>query len=95
MIKIRILTTCDHCDGEAQLPTGEAVDTKGEPYTRYKSCPYCEGTGLNPKWIELREFVDMLSTVASSDPMEPDWLDLAQRKPVSQMQDSRDAAGIP
>ena len=95
MVKIQILTTCDHCDGEAYLPASEEVNAKGEPYTRYLPCPYCEGTGQRPKWVNLRDFVDMLSTVALSDPMAPDWLDLAQRKPISQMQDSREAAGIP
>lgn len=95
MIKIRILTACDRCNGEAYLPACEAMNTKSEPYTRYLPCPYCEGTGINPKWIGLREFVDKLNAVAVSDPMEPDWVDLAQRKPTSQMQDSHDAAGIP
>lgn len=94
MNKVQILTPCEHCNGDAYLPAGKAVSAKGI-YTRYDPCPYCEGSGQRPKWISLRDFVVMLSEVALSDPMQPDWLGLAQHQPVSQIQDSRDAAGIP
>jgi len=39
----------------------------------------------------LREFADLLDCATA---LKPDWAELAKEKPVSQYQDSRDAAGI-
>lgn len=39
MIKVHILTTCNHCVGVAYLPVGEAESYTGEKYTRYQPCP--------------------------------------------------------
>lgn len=60
MIKIRILDTCPHCNGQAYLPAGKDVDAKGNEYDRYLPCPLCEGTGLAGRWVELPEFLLML-----------------------------------
>ena len=57
MIKVRILDTCPHCNGQAYIPVGEDTDYKGEKYIRHKPCPYCEGSGMAGKWVELAEFV--------------------------------------
>ena len=94
MVKIQILTRCEACDGEAYIPIGEAISTKGEPYTRYEPCAQCQGSGNQTKWVSLHEFLDLLTEEASKDPSEPDWLELSQQQPISQYQDSRDAAGI-
>lgn len=94
MIKVHILTQCDHCDGEAYLPAGEAESYTGERYTRYQPCPQCEGSGKQAKWVSLQDFLEMLAKAASQDPLEPDWLELARKQSISQYQDSRDAAGI-
>ena len=34
MIKVQILTRCEHCHGQAYLPIGEAQDYQGNTYTR-------------------------------------------------------------
>lgn len=94
MIKVHILDRCPYCDGQAYLPVGEATDWKGETYTRYLPCHMCEGTGEHGKWVSLTDFLAMLTEAASHDPMEPDWQELARKQPISQYQDSRDAAGI-
>ena len=60
MIKVRILDTCPHCKGQAYLPTVEDVDWKGEKYMRHLPCPYCEGTGVAGKWVELPELLLLL-----------------------------------
>ena len=91
MIKVLILTTCEHCGGEAYLPFGEAESYTGEKYTKYRPCPQCQGSGRQSKWIDLRAFADLLERGAA---MEPDYQELALRNPVSQYQDSRDATGI-
>ena len=51
----------------------------------------CHGNGNRAKWVGLRELSDLLERAIA---LEPDYLELAQEKPVSQYQDSRDAAGI-
>jgi len=94
MLKVHILTKCEFCDGEAYIQEGEAISMDGEVYTHYRPCYYCKGKGELEKWVRLDEFLEMLTTVALADPMEPDWLELAQRKSTSQYQDSRDAADI-
>ena len=91
MIKVHILTTCEHCGGEAYLPIGEAESYTGEKYTKYRPCPQCQGSGRQSKWIDLRAFADLLEKATA---LEPDYQELALRNPVSQYQDSRDAAGI-
>jgi hypothetical protein len=63
MTKVRILTTCSHCQGKAQLPSGEAEDYLGNRYIQHKPCPQCEGSGTQAKWISLQEFAALLPQV--------------------------------
>lgn len=51
----------------------------------------CQGSGVQTRWISLGEFVDLLDHATV---MAPDYAELARQQPVSQYQDSRDAAGI-
>ena len=87
MIKIHILAICSYCDGEAYLLTSKNSD-------RYLPCPVCKGSGENEKWVKLSELLDMLEKEAARDPMQPDYQALARQQPISQYQDSREAAGI-
>ena len=91
MIKVRILDRCEFCDGEAYIFECEDVDAYGEIYARYRPCGMCRGTGNRSRWIDLRDFADLLERATL---MEPDYLELARENPTSQYQDSRDAAGI-
>jgi hypothetical protein len=90
-MKVHIRTTCSFCDGEAYLPSREAMSYTGERYTQHRRCACCLGSGEQEKWVSLREFADLLERATS---MEPDYQELARVKPTSQYQDSRDAAGI-
>lgn len=89
--KVRILIRCEACFGEAYMPAGEDVSHTGEQYTRYEPCTTCQGSGMQEKWVTLHEFANMLDRAVS---MEPDYQELAHRVPVTQYQDSREAAGI-
>ena len=60
MKKVQVLTQCEHCNGEAYLPMGEAEDCQGRIYTRYDPCPMCEGSGNEPKWIDLQNFAILM-----------------------------------
>ena len=75
MSKVNILDKCEFCNGETYVPEDEAVSAAGERYTRYSPCGYCEGRGLHAKWVRLNKFLDLLTTLASQDPLEPDWLE--------------------
>lgn len=63
MIKVQILIHCEHCNGEAYLPNGEAEDCQGRKYTRYAPCPMCAGSGNQPKWVSLEEFTQLMRQV--------------------------------
>lgn len=66
MVKIRVLSKCQHCDGKAYLPVKEETDAKGEKYIRHSPCPTCEGSGLAGKWVELPEFLLLLEQAKCS-----------------------------
>jgi hypothetical protein len=92
-IKIHILDTCSTCQGQAYVPDGEEVSNTGERYLRHEPCQTCEGSGNQTRWISLDQLVDLIAKL-DTDPMEPDYLELARAEPTSQYVDSRDAAGI-
>jgi hypothetical protein len=60
MLKIQILAYCSHCNGKAYIAMGEVEDNQGRKYTRHIPCPYCEGSGNEPKWIGLADFANLL-----------------------------------
>ena len=60
MLKVHILDCCPHCKCKAYLPSGEANDSNGEPYTHHTPCPMCNGTGERGKWVALPDFLEML-----------------------------------
>ena len=91
MIKVQILDRCEHCNGEAYLPVGEAKSYSGEQYTRYEPCTQCQGSGKQTRWVGLQEFADLIDRAIA---FEPDYMELAQQKPVTQYRDSCEAAGI-
>ena len=93
-IKIQVLVSCSACNGEAYEPVGEASSYTGEQYTRYQPCPQCQGSGNQVIWVSLSDFLDLLEKVHTQDPMQPDYLELARKLPVTQYVDSREAAGV-
>ena len=90
-IKVKIQTDCEFCDGKAYIPAGETKDSKGEFYTRYTPCSYCEGSGLREKYINIIDFIRLMETI---DICEPDYKALAEVEPVSQYVDSMESAGL-
>ena len=68
MIKVRILDRCDTCEGEAYIFECQDVDTRGEPYDRYRPCEVCHASGNQAKWVSLREFADLLERATSFEP---------------------------
>lgn len=91
MVKVQILDRCEHCEGEAYLPVGEAKSYTGERYTRYEPCIQCQGSGKQARWVSLPEFADLMDRAIA---FEPDYKELAKQKPATQYGDSCQAAGI-
>ena len=52
MIKVRILDRCDTCEGEAYILECQDVDTRGEPYDRYRPCEMCHASILTSNFIK-------------------------------------------
>jgi hypothetical protein len=44
MIKVHILTTCTHCDGESYVSVDEAENYISETCTRYAPCLLCQNS---------------------------------------------------
>jgi Phage integrase family len=65
MIKVQILIPCEHCSGQAFLPVGEEVGYTGKHYIRYRPCPQCQGSGNQPKWVDLRNLPTWLTRQSS------------------------------
>jgi len=59
-VKVRILSTCQDCDGQAYLPSSIGVDSRGVEYQRFLPCPTCNGCGQTGKWVTLPEFQKLL-----------------------------------
>jgi RecJ-like exonuclease len=75
MIKVRILDRCEFCEGEAYIFDCEDVDSRGQPYDRYRPCEMCHGSGSRAKWVSLREFAGLLKRGTT---FELDYAALAQ-----------------
>ena len=82
MIQVHILDRCNFCDGEAYLFAGETVSAVGEYAPYYEPCEYCQGSGEIDKWLDLSDFLELLTAQALREPLEPDWLELVTQRPV-------------
>lgn len=60
MLKVHVLSICPRCNGKAYIPMGETKDSQGHPYTLHIPCPFCEGSGNQPHWIDLKDFAKLL-----------------------------------
>ena len=80
MIKVKILSTCEFCDGDAYLPIGEAESNLDEKYLQYEPCSQCQGSSKQDKWISLIEFADLVERATS---LEPDYEELANHEPAA------------
>jgi hypothetical protein len=66
MLKVHVLASCSHCNGEAYQPVGEAEDSQGHKYVCHIPCPVCEGSGNEPKWIDLQDFAKLIQQAICS-----------------------------
>jgi hypothetical protein len=90
MLRVLIIDRCEYCNDEAYLYAGEYKDGDVERPV-FRPCTVCKGSGAMEKQVTLFELQVLLDKANS---MEPDYAELAKEKPISQYQDSREAAGI-
>jgi DnaJ-class molecular chaperone len=60
MFKVRVLSKCQRCNGEAYLPIEECEDSQGKTYIRYSPCPTCEGSGNQAQWVNLEDLAKLI-----------------------------------
>lgn len=72
-VKVRILSKCQDCDGQADLPSSMGVDSRGVEYQRYLPSPTCHGSGKTGKWITLPEFQKLLKEAEQKSTRLIDW----------------------
>ena len=60
--KVQIKTQCELCQGQAYIPVGEAEAYSGEKYIRHIPCSCCQGTGLENRWVNLADFLNLINT---------------------------------
>ena len=60
MNTVPIKTTCQACQGQEYLPTGETYVLAGRTHERTAKCAACDGTGKEVIWIDLRDFSQKL-----------------------------------
>ena len=65
METIPIKTTCQACQGERYLPTGETFVLAGRRHNRLAKCQACEGTGKEIRWVDLQDFANMLVAITA------------------------------
>ena len=53
MMQVRILDSCEFCDGEAYIFDYQDVDARGEIYDRYRPCEMCHFNGNRSKWVRV------------------------------------------
>jgi len=63
MDTIPIKTTCQACQGEGYLPTGETFVLAGRKHNRVAPCAACEGSGKEIRWVDLSDFANMLVAI--------------------------------
>lgn len=92
MKKVLVFDHCEFCDGEAYVYSGERTDEDGNQSPVYLPCYACKGTGEMEKLVTLRELQRLLDSAIDMEVV--DNAELSKQKPITQMQDSRDSAGI-
>ena len=60
MIKVHILSTCTHCNGDAYMPVAKAEDSNGHKYTRYIPARCAKEVAIEPNWVSMQDFAILL-----------------------------------
>ena len=62
---VPLKTTCQACQGEKYLPTGETFYLAGRWHSRMAKCEACDGSGKEIRWVDMQDFANMLFAIAA------------------------------
>ena len=64
MNQIPIKSTCNACQGEGVLATGQTFVLAGRIHPLLKKCEACDGSGKLLTWVDVHQFAQMLNAIA-------------------------------
>ena len=65
MKEVPIKTTCNACQGEGVLSTGQTFVLAGRIHPLLTKCQACEGKGTLLSWVDVHQFSEMLHAIAA------------------------------
>ena len=67
MNQIPIKSTCNACQGEGVLATGQTFVLAGRIHPLLKKCEACDGKGTLLTWVDMHQFTQMLNAIAAEE----------------------------
>ena len=65
MNQIPIKTTCNACQGEGVLSSGQTFVLAGRIHPLLTKCQACDGKGTLLSWVDVHQFFQMLYAIAA------------------------------
>jgi len=65
MKEVPIKTTCNACQGEGVLSTGQTFVLAGRIHPLLTKCQACDGKGTLLSWVDVHQFSQMLHAIAA------------------------------
>jgi len=63
MNQIPIKSTCNACQGEGVLATGQTFTLAGRIHPLLKKCEACDGTGKLLTWVDVFQLAQLLNAI--------------------------------
>ena len=63
MNQIPIKATCNACQGEGVLATGQTYPLAGRIHPLLKKCEACDGSGKLLTWVDVHQLAQMLQAI--------------------------------
>ena len=67
MNQIPIKSTCNACQGEGVLSTGQTFVLAGRIHPLLKKCEACDGKGTLLTWVDMHQLTQMLNAIAAEE----------------------------
>jgi hypothetical protein len=67
MKQIPIKTTCNACNGECYLPTGQTYTLCGREHKQLARCTACDGKGTLLYWVDVQQLAIMLFAIGAEE----------------------------
>jgi DnaJ-class molecular chaperone len=67
MNQIPIKSTCNACQGEGVLATGQTFALAGRIYPLLTKCEACDGTGKLLTWVDVHQLAQLLNAIVAEE----------------------------